>query len=179
MLALYRSLLYLYPSAYRAEFGREMLVVLSDLQLELRHETWWKRLHISLHEIAGLLCGAFQQHVHALTGSYLYFSSPRRSAMRSEFRFPKSAVALMTLILVAILYAIDQARSIQLSLPPSHTDVGPIKSAEFTAVPTMFIAVLGAFFIGAAAWAIIFALRRSGMHRFSQVDPAHTPRSSN
>jgi hypothetical protein len=179
MLTLYRSLLYLYPSAYRAEFGNEMMSVLSDLHFELRHETLWKRLFRSLHEVAGLLSGAFQQHVRALTGSYLYISSPRRFPMRSEFRFPKSAVALMTLILVAILYAIDQARSIQLSIPPSHTDVGPIKSAEFTAVPSMFIAVIGAFFIGAVAWAVIFALRRSGMQRFSQVDPAHTPRTGN
>lgn len=179
MLALYRSLLYLYPPAYRGEFGHEMLSVLSDLRFELRHEKSWKRLLSSLHEVAGLLSGAFQQHVRALTGSYLCIPSPRRFAMRSEFRFPKSAVALMTLILVAILYAIDQARSIQLSIPPSHTDVGPIKGAEFTAVPTMLIALLGAFFVGLAAWAIIFALRRSGMHRFSQVDPAHTPRPGN
>src|SRR5207253_5678014 len=36
MLALYRSLLYLYPSAYRWEFGHEMMDVLAEVQAEIR-----------------------------------------------------------------------------------------------------------------------------------------------
>lgn len=92
--------------------------------------------------------------------------------MRSEFRFPKATVVLMSVILAAILFAMDQAKAIQSAMssvtPPV---VGPIRSADFSLFLPLLLALGAACVAGALGWAILFALRRSGIHRLSQVDP--------
>ena len=98
--------------------------------------------------------------------------------MHSEFRFPKATVTLMTIILVAILVAIDRAKAIQASIPYANAQVGPIKAAEFAALPTLLIALLGACVAGVVGWAILFALRRSGIHRLSEIGPSSGRSSS-
>jgi hypothetical protein len=92
--------------------------------------------------------------------------------MRNEFRFPKATPVLMTLILIAVLMAIEKARAIQLSVPPSHQDVGPIQSANFTAVPTFALWFVIGCAVGAIAWAIAYALRRSGVQRLEELKAA-------
>jgi hypothetical protein len=89
--------------------------------------------------------------------------------MRKEFRFPKATPVLMMVILVAILMAIEKARAIQLSVPPSHQDVGPIQSANFTVVPTFGLLLVMGCVVGAIAWAVAYALRRSGVQRLEEL----------
>ena len=178
MLALYRSLLYLYPRAYRFEFGEEMMAVLSEVHRDVRRRTVWAKAMSGAHEVAGLLYGALQEHLRAITGSYASgLFSARRINMRSEFRFPKATVLLMTLILAAILMAIDKARSIEFSGPYPSPQVGPIAQAEFTLLPTLLIVLVGACAAALIGWAIVFALRRSGIHRLSEVNPLQSQRS--
>jgi hypothetical protein len=176
MLRLYRSLLYLYPPAYRCEFADEMMLVLSEVQKEIGQHTAMERIVYQGREAAGLLCGALHEHLRMTTGSYGMFPS-RRITMRSEFRFPKAAVALMTLILIAVLMAIDKAKSIQASVPYANPQVGPIRSEEFTMVPTLLVVLVGACIAGAIGWGILFALRRSGMHRLAEVNPSNHQQS--
>ena len=97
--------------------------------------------------------------------------------MRSEFRFPKATVLLMTVILIAILMAIDKARSIEFSGPYPRPQVAPIAQAEFTLLPTLLIVLVGACAAALIGWAIVFALRRSGIHRLSEVNPLQSQRS--
>ena len=177
MLSLYRSLLYLYPRAYRLEYADEMLSVLSEVQHELQKNSAVRKTVLCAQEAGGLLAGALREHLHALTGSYYPMLSPRRITMRSEFRFPKTVVVLMIVVLAAVLAAIDKARSIMLSVPHTSQPVGPIKEAEFTTVPTMLIALAGACLAGLLGWAIVFTLRRSGIQRFSQVNPSQNQRT--
>lgn len=173
MLLLYRSLLRLYPAAYRHEFADEMLSVLEEVHQGVRGTSLWTRMALPLRESAGLLYGALLQQYRAITGSHPEnLFPPRRVAMRSEFRFPKATPILMTLILLAILMAIDKARSIQFSGPYPSPTVGPIKQAEFTVLPTLAIVLVAAAAAGLIGWAIIFALRRSGTHRLSEVTPS-------
>jgi hypothetical protein len=176
MRALYRSLLYLYPGAYREEFGEEMLAVLDEVQQSARAKPLWMRLVLPVHESAGLLYGALLEHYRALTGSNS-FSPLRRTHMRSEFRFPKATAVLMTLIFLAILMAIDKARSIEFSGPYPSPQVGPLKTAEFTIVPTLLIVLVAACVAGLIGWAIVFALRRSGLQRLSEMSPSQTQRN--
>jgi hypothetical protein len=178
MLRLYRSLLYLYPPAYRCEYADEMMVVLSEVQEEIGKHTALKRIVCQGREALGLLCGALHEHLRMITGSYGMFPL-RRIRMRSEFRFPKAAVGLMTLILIAVLMAIDKAKSIQASVPYANPQIGPIRSEEFTLVPTLLIVLVGACIAGALAWGILFALRRSGIHRLAQVNPSNYQQSGN
>src|SRR5437870_11355704 len=69
MLALYRSLLYLYPSAYRWEFGHEMMDVLAEVQAEIRKRGARERVLCVAREVGGLLYGALQEHLWSITGS--------------------------------------------------------------------------------------------------------------
>ena len=91
--------------------------------------------------------------------------------MRSEFRFPKVTAVLMTIILAGVVVAIEKARAIQASVPDIGPRVGPIQPAHFTFLPT--IALIFAFFYAAGmiGWAILFSLRRSGVHRLADMSP--------
>ena len=96
--------------------------------------------------------------------------------MRSEFRFPKAAVSLMTILLVAIIMTIEKAKAIQGSIPSANPQVGPIHPGHVTILPAFLIALVGACVAGAIGWTVLFALRRSGVQRLSNVNPSSGPR---
>jgi hypothetical protein len=170
MATLSRYLLYLYPAAHRMEFGEEMSDVLSERQNDIGKRGALARWISNGREIGGLLRGAAQEHVRAATGLYSWEEFPiRRMRMRTEFRFPKATPVLMMVILVAVLMAIEKARAIQLSVPPSHQEVGPIQSANFTVVPTFGLLLVLGCVVGAIAWAVAYALRRSGVQRLEEL----------
>lgn len=175
MLALYRRLLYLYPTAYRCEYGEEMMEVLSQVQAETGKRGAAARVLSGVHEAGGLLLGALKEHFWSITGSYPsgMFSSmflSRRFAMRSEFRFPKATVALMTVILAAVVFTIEKAKAISASIPDASTPVGHIQPVEFAIVPSLLAALISAIVVGVAGWSILFALRRSGIQRISEMN---------
>ena len=178
MLSLYRSLLRLYPSAYRDEYGEEMMAVLFDVQAEIRNKGWLTRVVSHAREAGGLLSGALQEQVRAIVYSHgcgMY--SLRRFSMRSEFRFPKATVTLMAIILAGILMAIDKARAIQAAVPYSNPHVGPIQSAQLTVLPALLLILAGACVAGLIGWAILFALHRTGLHRLSDMHPSDGQRT--
>jgi len=182
VLSLYRFLLRLYPPAYRDEFGAEMLAVFGDAQAE----TWKKgvlaRGVFCAREVAGLLRGALVEHLQGIAGSDLLTASRsrirlsifplRRFTMRSEFRFPKATAPLMALILALIVVAIEKAKAIQASLPHTNPHVGPIQPAQFTLFSTLVVVLVITCAAGLLGWAILFALRRSGLHRLSEFNPS-------
>jgi len=173
MLALYRSLLCLYPVSYRCEYGDEIMSVLSEVQVEVRKKSLLAQALLGAHEIAGLLYGALQEHLRTFTGSYRgEIFSTRRFGMHSEYRFPKATVTLMTIILVAVIIAIEKAKAISASVPNASQTVGPIRPEQFTTVTTLLTVMAGACVAGLIGWAILFALRRSGVHRLSQIAPS-------
>lgn len=181
MLALYQSLLYLYPPAYRREFDQEMLDVLAKVQAETRKRTVLARAVSAAHEAGGLLCGALREHLWIITGSQgkrrlSPMFSPTflagRFAMRSEFRFPKATVALMTVILAAVMFTIEKAEAISASIPHANPPVGPIHSTQFAIVPPLLMAMISAFVVGVIGWGVLFALHRSGVQQLSGMNPS-------
>ena len=97
--------------------------------------------------------------------------------MRSEFRFPKATVALMTIILLAVIMTIEKAKAISESVPHANPPVGPIQPAYITIVPTFLIVFAGVCVCGALLWAVLFAFHLSGVQRLSDLDPSAAPRS--
>jgi len=170
MLSLCRYLLYLYPPAHRVEYGEEMAAVLFERQAESQRSGVLARWAFWAREIAGLLRGALQEHVLAATGlhSWVEFRL-RRFSMRSEFRFPKATGWLMLVILAAVVMAIEKAKAISASLPDTHPYVGPIQPAQFTVISTFAVVFVAGCVIGAVGWAVLFALRRSGVQRLSEL----------
>lgn len=168
--SLSRYLLYLYPPAHRMEFGQEMTAVLRERRNEIAKRGAMARWMSNGREIGGLLRGAAQEHVRAATGLYSWEEFPaRRIRMRAEYRFPKATPVLMTVILVAVVMAIEKARAISLSVPPSHQQVPPIQSANFTVVPTFALLWVMGCAVGAIAWGVAYALRRSGLQRLEEL----------
>ncbi|HTP67546.1 MAG TPA: hypothetical protein VMJ35_01460 [Dongiaceae bacterium] len=179
MLRLYRSLLALYPPPYRCEYGNEMLAVLAQLELSTCQAKPGARFWMRAREVSGLLAGALTEHTRVIAGfPAASVSLSRRSRMRTEFRFPKATPILMTVILVAVIMAIEKAKSISASLPPSSTPIPPLQPEHFSTVTTFLEILALALSAAVVGWLAVFALRRSGLQRLSDVPSANASRKS-
>lgn len=180
MLALYRALLRLYPAAYRCEYGDEMIDVLSEVQWENQKKGALALLFSGVRETGGLLYGAAREHFMGITGSYDngMFSLGRRLAMRSEFRFPKATVGLMIVILAAVMFTIEKARAISVSIPHANPPVGPIHPTQAMIVQALVATLIWAIGAGAIGWGILYALRRTGVQQLSEMNPAAGQRTN-
>jgi len=172
MLRVYRSVLTLYPAAYRRVYAEEMLAVLAEIEFDAAEQRGWSKFARRVRETSGLLAGAATEHTRqclGYTGASIFL--PGRTRMRSEFRFPKATAVLMTVVLVAVLMAIEKAKAISASIPPNSTPVGPIQPEHFSTVTTFLVILALALSAAAIGWLVTFALRRSGVQRFSAVHP--------
>jgi hypothetical protein len=177
MLALYQTLLRLYPSSHRQQFAEEMIAVFRDVDADARKKGIVATARLYSREISGLLRGALAEHARRILGTRVPFPlSPRRFTMRSQFRFPKTTAFLMTVILAGVVLAIEKAEAIRASVPDVNPHVGPIQPAHLTILATMVLMFLVVYIAGAVGWVVLFALRRSGVHRLSQMPP--TPEQS-
>jgi hypothetical protein len=170
MLGIYKILLHLYPAAYREQFGMEMAMVLEETTAAAVKDDFLARGIVCMREVAGLLIGASREHMRAFTAGHVWLPfSVRRFAMRNEFRFPKLTPVLMMIILAGVVLAIDKGEAIQASLPHVNPQIGPIQPVQHAFLPA--VALFFAFFyaVGLIGWAILFALRRSGVHRLADM----------
>jgi hypothetical protein len=169
MLALYRFLLWLYPSSHRREYGDEMTAVFREAQAEIEKKGVVTRGRFWFREVGGLVRGAMEEYARSVAGPHSWVLFPtRRFTMHSEFRFPRATAFLMTVILAGTVLAIEKATAIRASVRdvnPPH--VGPIQPEHFTFMPTIALMLAGAYAVGLIGWAILFALKRSGVHRLS------------
>src|SRR5579863_10153638 len=170
MPVIYQSLLRLYPAEHRREFGEEMAAVFSEIWAEteskgpLACSLFWTR------EVAGLVKGAFHEHLRLVPGVNGVSLSTRRFTMRNGFRFPKTTIVFMALILGGVLVAIKKGQDIATSVPdinpPLQVHIQPVHSILLGGMPLFFAIFYAAGLIG---WAILFALKRSGTHRLADV----------
>jgi len=168
MINVYRQLLRLYPAAYRREFADEMLTVFEEARCETVRESFIKRGLFNLREVAGLVGGACKEHLRIAEWKDLKVLLPRKEfIMHNGFRFPKSTVVFMMLILGGVLVAIKRGGDIARSLiDPQVAGTQPMHSALLPPVVLLWM-----FFcaFGLVGWGIMFALKRSGMHRLAQI----------
>jgi hypothetical protein len=171
MLSLYRCLLWLYPSSHRREYGEEMVAVFCAARIEIETKNVVTQGLFWFREIRGLLGGALEEHMRSLAGSHSWIRLPtRRFTMHSEFRFPKATPILMALILAGTVLAIEKAQAISASLPHTNPPVGPIQPERLTFLPPVLLMFAVAYAAGLIGWAILFALKRSGIHRLSGME---------
>lgn len=157
MLRLYRCLLLLYPVDHRHQFAEEMVAVFRDVHAEATAKNKIARIFFCLRETTGLLAGALQEHLRAMGATPVWLPIPtRRLFMRSEFRFPKATAVLMTIILAGVVMAIEKGEGIVASLSASP---------HFHFFPGVMLMLGVVYAAGVIGWAILFAMRRSGVHR--------------
>jgi hypothetical protein len=162
MLALYRKLLRLYPAAYFREYGGEMTLVFAQAQADTREKTLGARVSFCFREVTGLLVGAVRLRFCG-PGDW---SGMRRFDMHPEFRFPRSTVVLMSVILAGVVLAIDKAKDIvrmKEGLPSEIHAVWDSLLWWLLFAPLLILAAVG------VGWGILFALGRTGMHRLEKV----------
>jgi hypothetical protein len=170
MLTVYQQLLRLYPAEHRRQFGDEMLAVLSEKQFETVDNRLIERAVICIRETSGLLTGALRENLRTLTGTQKWLAFPtRRFNVRNEFRFPKATAVLMMIILAGIVLALEKARVIQESFSNGNPPVVPMEAAHLTFFPTLALLLVIFYAAGLVGWAILFAFRRSGVHRLAQI----------
>ena len=90
--------------------------------------------------------------------------------MRNGFRFPKTTIVFMLLILGGVLTAIKKGQDIASSVP----DVNPPLPLHIQSVHSILLGGMPFFFAffyaaGLIGWAILFAMRRSGVHRLAEI----------
>jgi hypothetical protein len=169
MLNVYRTLLRLYPAKHREVFGQEMLEVLLAARDENSKQKPFARGRFIVRESAGLVNGALRERFRLSTEIHDELSFvTRRFAMRNGFRFPKTTIFFMLLILGGVLSAIKRGEDIATSVPdanpPIAVHVQSVHSILLGGMPLFFAFFYAAGLIG---WAILFALRRSGVHRLA------------
>jgi len=172
------SLLRLYPAAYRREYEKEMTSVLLEVDADIRKKSAMAQLFSYARETGGLLRGALHEHVR----NFIFpqpapVFSPRRFAMRSEFRFPKSTVTLMVIILLAVIVTIEKAKAISDAAPHTNPNIGLIQPLPVTIVPTFLIVFAAVAVIAGLSWLVLFALHRSGTQRLAQLSTTAPQRS--
>ncbi|HTT25252.1 MAG TPA: hypothetical protein VMG82_40430 [Candidatus Sulfotelmatobacter sp.] len=167
----YRKLLRLYPAEHRQMFGEEILAVLAE-EIEGADRRIIAQARLLVRETAGLLVGAMREHFRILVDVQDGLSvAGGRFAMRNGFRFPKSTIVFMGLILGGVLTAIKKGEDIATSVP--H-DIGPIAPVHIQPVHSILLGGMPLFFAffyaaGLIGWAILFAFRRSGVHRLAGI----------
>lgn len=169
-LRLYRLALRLYPAVHRENFGEEMVAAFGELQAEIVSRGALAQSRFCLRETAGVVAGAVREHWRVWGGEHVWllFSS-RRFTMHTEFRFPKATAVLMTIILAGVVLAIQKGEAIHASVPDTNLPVGPIHPVHSTLLPGVVIGLASFYAAGLIGWAILFALRRSGVHRLDET----------
>jgi hypothetical protein len=156
----YCWLLRLYPASYRDEFGDEMTSVFRAAQTELTLARASK-LSFYRREFFGILSGALRAHFDSLFGPDVPF---RRFYMQSQFRFPRSTVFLMCVILAGVMLAIEKAKIVVQMKEGLPLETVAVWHPLFWLYPfAVVLAVVG------AVWGILFALHRTGMHRLDRM----------
>ncbi len=156
ILTVYCWLLCLYPGSYRDEFGAEMTSVFHHAKSDLPPALAAK-ISFYQREFCGLLAGALCAHLHGLFGPPISF---RRFDMQAQFRFPRSTVFLMLVIMAGVMLTIAKASSV----------AGGTLGSAWSALLSLLIWMLLSMSTAAAlVWGILHTLRRSGVHRLDNV----------
>jgi hypothetical protein len=176
MLKLYRALLRLYPADFRAEFGDEMTSVFVDSQRERSTTGPLPRGMFYLRELAGLILGALRERSRSLVAFPRWIPIPsqlplRSFTMTSQFRFPKTTAVLMTIILAGVILAIKKGEAIA-TLPYANPPVPPNQPDYLMLLPSLAAMFLAASMVAGFGWVVLFLLRRTGVHRLSEMSSA-------
>jgi len=88
--------------------------------------------------------------------------------MNTQFRFPKTTAVLMLIILAGVVWAIGKGQAIEVSYSVASPATGPTQPVE-SLLPGIAVGLALFYAAGLLGWSILFALRRSGVHRLDRI----------
>jgi hypothetical protein len=177
MTAAYRFLLRLYPPLHREKFADEMLVVFSQAEADVSSEGIPTQAAFYLRETLGLAAGALREQVRSI-GPYSCRHEQGKMGgtmiLQTRYRFPRSATATMTLVLVIVVGMIAKIQGV------SHF-YGKVISGELPRQPWhwpsyyglisgILVCFLAAWIVGAAVWAVAYAMRRTAAQQLAKFE---------
>ena len=171
MRRLYRWLLWMYPAAFRVEFGTEMEGVFADARVAPEAAGRWPAVVFYGQEFLGLIGGAVRERLH---GGWDEGLVRRFTMSRNRFRYSWAAIAFMTLSLATVLTAIHDARTAAQNLA-GKTYLMEGHTYEFYRPDHLSFLQTFGFAFGVTVVATVavvvamFALRRSGVHRLEEA----------
>src|SRR6202021_3356254 len=127
-----------------------MISAFRDAQADARAGRSSARISFRARETWGLLVGAMHEHICIICGSHRSISLTRFD-MRSEFRFPRSTVLLMSIIFGGVILAMEKANTIQVKYAAGAGSIWPslpwflglnflLTSATVMVISGMFVA---------------------------------------
>jgi hypothetical protein len=138
--------------------------VFRDAQSDVRSESFRERISFRTRETLGLLAGAVQEHLRIFSGPSPMISFTRFD-MRPEFRFPRSTVVLMSVIFGGVMFTMKEASAIQ-------AKYGSASGSMWRTFPGFAgLTFVFTLLTVAIAWAILFALGHTGVHRLANIQP--------
>jgi hypothetical protein len=156
---LYRCLLRLYPASYQAAFADEMLTVYREAVTDATRRGGSARARFFMREIAGLLRGAVREWLTCDPASGFVLVLGRSFMIRPQFRFSTTGICFMVVSLGLAVAAIGKGSEIARADYPWFSLLRPIAVCFAIAVVA-----------GLCGWGVVFATRRSGSHRLSQIE---------
>lgn len=175
MIPIYRFLLKLYPSVHRQTFAEEMLGVFAEAEREFKDEAFCERAIFYAREVLGLARGSVREQVHEIDLCRRQrLKVGGNMVLHIKFRFPWSAILMMTFVLVIVVAGIVKIQGV------SHF-YGKTISGELPHVPWEWpshyglisgIAVyfLLAWIAGIGAWAIAYAMHRTAAQQLGNLE---------
>jgi hypothetical protein len=158
MFVLYRCLLRLYPGAYFNEYASEMTLVFCQAWDAVKDRGLREQAQFCLREIVGTISGAVRERLNPSL-----WSSFGRFGMNKQFRFPRTMIFMMLVILASLILAIERAHRFQLN-QSAETDILAAWLAVLFVPAYLLVAIPGAI-----GFAVFFALKRSGVHRLANI----------
>ena len=175
MISIYRCLLKLYPSEHRRTFAEEMLGVFVEAEREVKDQGIYQRAIFYVREVSGLAGGAVLEQFHEVDLCRRQrLEMEGRMVLQLKYRFPRSAILMMTFVLVIVLGMIVKIQGVSHFYGKTITGQLPHIPwqwpSHYGLISGIVVYFLLAWIAGLAAWAIAYAMHRTAAQQLANLD---------
>ncbi len=184
MISVYRLLLKLYPRLDREKFGDEMLDVFSLAETEAGCRSALERAAFYVRETVGLVAGGLRERVRSVgscAGPSQEINMGGTMILETRCRFPRSSIAIMTFVLVITVGMIAKIQGVSHFYGKVITGELPRQPLHWPSyyglISGIVVCFLAAWVVGAAVWAVAYAMRRTAAQQLGNFEVLPRSRS--
>jgi hypothetical protein len=174
MIAAYRFLLRLYPPLHREQFADEMLAIFTEAEADAQCEGIPERLRFYLREALGVAGGIVRERLRYIVPCRqegLKIGGPM--ILESGCRFPRSATAVMALVLMIVVGMIVKIQGVSHLRGTIHGQLPPqlwLWPSHYGLISGIVVVFLLAWIVGAAVWTVAYAMRRTAAQQLGNFE---------
>jgi len=174
MISIYRYLLKLYPSVHRQAFAAEMLGVFVEAEGEIKNKGIYERAIFCAREVFGLTSGVVRERFHEIDLCRRQrLEMGGNVVLQLKYRFPRSAILMMTFVLVIVLGMIVKIQGVSHLRGTLHGKLPPqlwLWPSHYGLISGIVVVFLLAWIGGAAVWAIAYAMHRTAAQQLANLE---------